>query len=185
MEHVYAPNNFITSAKFENSPNFKEIYLNYNELTTLSFTDNPKLNTLFCGDNKLTSLELKDIEKITYLNFYNNLLTSINLKTVMLQNGGFFDYRENPNFRYICCDIASFESIRNRVEEFIEVNTYCSKDTNQNINKITGVVRYDIDKIIVMPMIQQFPIICFMQKMQHSRILPVLFYYSTKWSLRN
>ena len=146
MEHVYAPNNFITSAKFENSPNFKEIYLNYNELTTLSFTDNPKLNTLFCGDNKLTSLELKDIEKITYLNFYNNLLTSINLKTVMLQNGGFFDYRENPNFRYICCDIASFESIRNRVEEFIEVNTYCSKDTNQNINKITGVVRYDIDK---------------------------------------
>lgn len=150
LEFVNAQWNFITAASFENSPNIIEIVIDHNELTNLSLTDNSKLERLYCGDNKLTSLELKDISPMSILFCNNNLLTSIDLKTVIFKSRALIDFRENPNLRYICCDVDFVADIDEVIRQFniknIEVNSYCSKEYNQNINKIHGIVRYDIDK---------------------------------------
>ena len=150
IEHINAQWNFITTARFENSINLTELYIDNNELTSLSLVGNSKLEILYCGYNKLTNLELKDINRMSNLNFYNNLLTSVNLKSVIFKFGALIDFRENPNLKYICCDIDFVEDIDQIIEQFqiqnIEINSYCSKETNQNINKIQGIVRLDIDK---------------------------------------
>lgn len=116
-----------------------------NSLESVDFSNCTGLNELVCDNNNLITLDLTNT-KIRYLKCQNNQLVSIKLKNndpYLLQNP--FDFSNNPNLEFICCDTGDLSFLQQKVIEYSYTNCQV---TNLNCEyalgyDVAGNARYD------------------------------------------
>jgi Leucine-rich repeat (LRR) protein len=128
LSSFYCSNNQLTSLNLQDLISLEYLYCSNNQLTSFNVQGCTFLNYLNCSNNQLTTLDLQYIPMIYEMNCSSNFLQSLNIKN------GFdyynFDFSNNPNLQFICCNDSQFNSVQQAViangQTNCQVNTYCS-----------------------------------------------------------
>lgn len=138
-------NNTLTSLNVLGLENLKILDCSTNELTVLDVTGLEYLTSLICSNNALTTLDLNSNISLEILGCFNN-----NLVTLFIKNGKDEEFAEqvwfeNPDLEYICADESQIAALMVAMPNTIHVNSYCSYEPGGVYNKISGILRFDLN----------------------------------------
>jgi Leucine-rich repeat (LRR) protein len=136
LEYLFCYINQIPTLNLSNHTKLRILNCSSNQLTTLNLLNTPKLTHLLCDGNQLTSLNISESNDLQHLECSYNQLTTLNvsnnhnlqwfdcydnhLVSLYMKNGTNEQYQflNNPNLIFICCDASELASVQNHVTQF-------------------------------------------------------------------
>lgn len=145
LRELRCSNNTLTSLNVLGLENLKILECSTNELTVLDVTGLEYLTSLICSNNALTTLDLNSNISLEILGCFNN-----NLVTLFIKNGKNEEFAEqvwleNPDLEYICADESQIAAMMLAMPNTIQLNSYCSYEPGGVYNKISGIVKFDLN----------------------------------------
>jgi len=119
-----------------------------NNLTELEISDLTSLMVLECNENELKYLDCSSTQELVGLNCSANDLDYLNIKTGSdFQD---FEFSDNPDLAYICCDDYNLGVVENLVYQYgmtdVVYNSYCSFTPGGQFYTIQGKAEFDGDE---------------------------------------
>jgi hypothetical protein len=147
LKKLVCPNNLLTSLDLSGLTNFEYLFCYKNQIANLNLSGASSLNYLNCDSNHLTTLDLSSASNLSFFNCSSNQLTSLFIK-----NGSWDGFNNfgtpsnigiNPNLQYICADEFEISLVSQFLNQFSEINSYCTFNPGGTYNTITGSQLFD------------------------------------------
>lgn len=144
--------NQIKSLDVKNLKLLRNLGFSSNQLTEINVAGLTQLIGINCANNKLKNLDLQDFPEIFWLDCKSNELESIIYKTGRSSSSDiYFDFKGNPNLKYVCCDEVMVDTCRIQLiaegNHACVVNSYCNFNPGGAYDIVIGKVLYSTNSI--------------------------------------
>ncbi|CAM3422793.1 hypothetical protein FLLO111716_09415 [Flavobacterium longum] len=165
LQLLWCSQNALTALDISGMTTLRELHCDNNSIPVLNTTGLVNLERLFCRNNQIPVLDLNGLTKLVQLDCAGNLLTTLDastctdlvlsidcgnnqLQTLFVKNGAYESvaFYDNPDLLYICGDevqIGDLQIAAITNNPATVVSSYCSFTPGGDVNKITGMIRFD------------------------------------------